>query len=70
MHPLLATTSRAAPELAMCVASERQEEEVARARAQERVQAEEFEKQVNELVATDPELADYVKQLKRRDFGQ
>jgi len=35
-----------------------------------RVQAEEFEKQVNELVAADPELADYVKQLKRRDFGQ
>jgi len=35
-----------------------------------RVQAEDFEKQVNELVAADPELADYVKQLKRRDFGQ
>jgi predicted ATP-grasp superfamily ATP-dependent carboligase len=35
-----------------------------------RSQAAEFENRVNEIVAADPELSDYVKQLKRRDFGQ
>ena len=33
-------------------------------------EAEEFEEQVNELVANDPELAEYVRELKRRDFAQ
>lgn len=33
-------------------------------------EAEEFEEQVNELVASDPELAEYVRELKRRDFAQ
>ena len=35
-----------------------------------RVEAERFEKRANEVVAADPELSEYVKQLKRRDFGQ
>jgi proteasome assembly chaperone (PAC2) family protein len=38
--------------------------------AELRSQSEEFENRVNEIVAGDPELSDYVKQLKRRDFGQ
>lgn len=33
-------------------------------------EAEEFEERVNELVAGDPELAEYVRELKRRDFAQ
>ena len=35
-----------------------------------RNQCDEFEERVNEIVAADPELSEYVKQLKRRDFGQ
>ena len=35
-----------------------------------RAQAEGFEKRVSEIVAEDPELSEYVKQLKRRDFEQ
>lgn len=38
--------------------------------AELRSQAVDFEKRVSEIVAADPELSDYVKQLKRRDFGQ
>ena len=38
--------------------------------AELRSQTDEFEKRVSEIVAADPELSDYVKQLKRRDFGQ
>ena len=32
--------------------------------------AAEFEERISKLVATDPELSDYVKQLKRREFAQ
>jgi predicted ATP-grasp superfamily ATP-dependent carboligase len=35
-----------------------------------RAQAAEFEERTNELVANDPELADYVRELKRREFAQ
>ena len=35
-----------------------------------RSEAVDFEKRVSEIVAAAPELSDYVKQLKRRDFGQ
>lgn len=35
-----------------------------------RAEAEEFEKRVNEIVAADPELSEYVRQLKKRDFAQ
>ena len=32
--------------------------------------AAEFEERISNLVARDPELTDYVKQLKRREFAQ
>lgn len=35
-----------------------------------RTEAEDFEKRVNEIVASDPELSEYVRQLKKRDFAQ
>ena len=38
--------------------------------AELRAEAEAFEKQISEIVAADPELSDYVKELKRRDFAQ
>jgi len=35
-----------------------------------RAQAAEFEERTNELVANDPELSEYVRELKRREFAQ
>ena len=38
--------------------------------AELRTEAEDFEKRVSEIVAADPELSEYVRQLKKRDFAQ